>query len=197
MRIKFLVLSLVVATLAITCSTTTLAYLTDTDNSEVVFTVGNVQIANHTITSGTCEGMVKDDICTKTFSVENLGTVDAFTRVRVLIPETLLSENSPTLQITTANDEFIESPDSVYCNGISGDLCKEYVSTWTDVLTASTTATPRSLNFEYLLDLTTSTEGENTTGASINLANLGIKVYTEAIQAQGFQSASEAFTNFN
>lgn len=191
MRIKILVLSLVVASLAITCSTTTLAYFTDTDFSESVFTVGNVTITNTTNQSGVCTDMEKGDECVESFTVTNSGAVDTYVRVRVLVPTSLLSDSSPTLNIT-ANGEFVESDNNVT---YSETEYKEYVSTATTPLSANEVYNTSNITFEYTLDSTVTVEGEGTE-TSTNLADLGIKIYAEAIQAQGFTNASEAFNNF-
>ena len=191
MRIKILVLSLVVAALAITCSTTTLAYFTDTDSSESVFTIGNVTITNTTNKSGTCTDMEKGDECIESFTVTNSGAVDTYVRVRVLVPASLLSGSSPTLNIT-ANGEFVESANNVTYSEIE---YKEYVSTATTPLSANEIYNTSNINFEYILDSTVTVEGEGTE-TSTNLADFGIKIYAEAIQAQGFTNASEAFSNF-
>ena len=194
MRIKILVLSLVVATLAITCSTTTLAYFKDSYVIENTFAVGNVKVQNNTVTSGICGGMIKDDTCTKAISVTNTGSVDAFVRVRVLVPESLVSEN--TLAVSTANNAFVETPNTVNCNTAPETQCKEYVSTWNNILSGNTVTPESTISFTYNSLIKTGIEGENTEGAPISLAELGIKIYTEAIQAQGFANASDAFSNF-
>ncbi|MBQ3475986.1 hypothetical protein IJH26_00515 [Candidatus Saccharibacteria bacterium] len=196
MRIKILVLSLVATILTVTMSSTTMSYLIDMEVSDAVFTVGNVKVLSVSEHSGVCENMQKNDTCINSLAVKNTGVSDAYVRVRVLVPEDLLSEDSPTLEITTANDEFVESENSIYCNGTDGDLCKEYVSRWDDRLISDTTAAAREISFKYLLDASVSVEGEGNEGESINPAILGIKVYTEAIQAQGFMSAEDAFANF-
>ena len=67
---------------------------------------------------------------------------------------------------------------------------------WDDPLPAGSTTEDRSVTIEYLLDAEASVEGEGNEGVSVNPANLGIKIYTEAIQAQGFSSADDAFSNF-
>ena len=201
MRIKVLVLSLVTITLMVTMSKTTLSYFMDAEESEAIFTIGNVQIQNVAASSGVCDDMKKNDACTKTYSVENTGQSPAYVRVRVLIPEGLvttdpLSGDSPALSVTTANDEYVESANSVFCDGVSGGLCREYVAMWDDPLPAGSTTEDRSVTIEYLLDAEASVEGEGNEGVSVNPANLGIKIYTEAIQAQGFSSADDAFSNF-
>ena len=196
MRIKILVLSLVATILTITMSTTTMSYFIDSDQSEAMFTVGSVRIQNVFSESEVGEDMETNSKCTKSYAVRNTGSSLAYVRVRVLVPENLLSVGSPTLAIATANDEYVESLGSVFCNGVDGDLCREYVSTWDEPLAADTETSSRNITFTYLLVEEASTEGDGGEGGSINPANLGIKIYTEAIQAQGFANASEAFSNF-
>ena len=196
MRIKVLVLSLVTMTLMITLSKATLSYFIDVEESEAVFTVGNVIIRNNASSSGVCDNMQKDDECTKTYAVENIGASSAYVRIRVLVPEELLSGESPTFSITTANDDYIESTSSVPCNTVDESMCREYTARWVNPLQAGSTTENRSITFTYLADAETSVEGEGSEGGSINPANLGVKIYTEAIQARGFSSAVDAFSNF-
>ena len=191
MRIKILVLSLVVAALAITCSNTTIAFFTDSDNSINTFTVGNVAITNTMSQSGVCAEMQKDDECVESFTIENIGPVDAYVRIRVLVPTSLLSDSSPTLNIT-ANGEFVESINTITISEIEYN---EFVSTAENLLASGEVYNTSEISFEYILDSTATVEGEGTE-TSANPADLGIRIYAEAIQAQGFANATEAFNNF-
>lgn len=191
MRIKILVLSLVITTLIISLSSTSMAYFTDTAESNSIFTVGNVQITSQTNQSDICTNMQKDNTCTETYIVTNTGPVNAYVRVRILVPTSLLETNSSTIIITTANDEFAPSANEIT---IGEEKYKEYISTGTNALATTGTYTP-SLSFTYNLDSTATVEGSGT-GESANLADFGIKVITEAIQAQGFASHADAFNAF-
>lgn len=193
MRKKILVLSFVLATLSTIFAGTTLAYFIDATSTTETFTVGNVGVTNTTTSTGTCTSMALGDTCTKTFTATNSGSVTEYARVRVLVPDSLLTA---TLTVV-ADPGFSQSASSVYCNGNSGDTCTEYVYTWSDALDAgNTTSASPALSFTYNLSSIATAIGEGGTGTNDTPAILGVIIYTEAIQAQGFANATSAFGSF-
>ncbi len=223
MKGKVLVLSLVIAALSITCSTSSLAYLMDVDSSVTTFTTGQIEIRTLTASIGrgstvsdadiidsannystylnnNCTNMLGGSTCDKHVFIQNTGSTSAYVRVRVLIPERLISGESPLFTFNRSSSEFTETARTgIYCEGTSGELCTEYTFTRAAALPANTMTSQSAIDsFVYNVVATTSSTNENTTTASepIDLTDAGIRIYTEAIQAQGFASVTDAFNNF-
>lgn len=157
-----------------------------------------------TYVENNCTSMLGDDTCNKYIFVKNTGTTDAYVRVRILVPESLTSGSKPliTLNKNTASEsenEFEErSNQSVPCN--DNGLCTEYIFTREELLPAGSMTTYPAINGITLnVIANTGTEGENTSASSsppIDLTTAGIRIVTEAIQAQGFNDADDAFAHF-
>lgn len=227
MKGKTLVLSLVVASLAITPSTGTMAYLKDEQTTVASFTTGQVKIHTRTASipregntdaaiianaedyldgyfQANCTSMIGPNAtCNKFTYVENVGTVSAYVRVRVLIPNSLISVESPPITLNyTASTEYITvSSNNVPCSSYSSELCKEFKFTRKEPLPpGGLTINPVIDSITYNVISSTQTEGgenDEATSPNLDLSVSNIKVYTEAIQAQGFENASDAFVHYN
>lgn len=104
---KILALAMALSMVAILAVGATLAYFTDTDSADNVFTVGNVDITLHEVfpsesnqpvvmvpSVGSAQhGTLKNGI-TKEVTVSNVGTEEAYVRVHIAIP-TLLDDGDP------------------------------------------------------------------------------------------------------
>lgn len=221
MKGKILVLSSLVALLSIASSSTTLSYLTDTTESRATFTTGNVTVQTLTASvdrddanfaamanaetyttylQQNCQEMAQNDQCRMYTYIKNTGRSDAYVRIRMLIPERLLDDTSPSITINrTANTEYSMSTNSsVDCDNTGAELCRELIFTRTAKLSpGSMTSNSVIDSITSLVTPSTSAEGANATATSgLDLAST-IKIYTEAIQANGFSTAAQAFENFS
>lgn len=149
-----------------------------------------------------CTEMLTNDTCNKYTYVENTGTVDAYVRVRVLVPKSLISGESPTITLNknTASTEYTTvSYGDTPCEVGSSEMCEKYIFTRNQILhSGELTTNPVIESITYNAIASTQTEGvnEEATSQTLDLTNSPIKVYTEAIQAQGFATANLAFANF-
>ncbi len=153
-------------------------------------------------------GDLSTDTCAKNIFVENTGLTNAYIRVRILVPKEYVSGNSPAITLnTTATDEYIRNiPTEANANCTNpndSSTCAdyEYIFTRINPLSAQQmTTNPVLESIQYNITASTSQQGENpgeTISPTLDLTSTNIRVITEAIQAQGFSDAVEAFTNFN
>lgn len=105
---KILSLAMALSIVAIMAVGATLAYFTDTDSADNVFTVGNVDITLHEVfpsesnqpvvmvpSVGSAQNDTLKNGITKEVTVSNDGTEEAYVRVHIAIP-TLLDDGDPT-----------------------------------------------------------------------------------------------------
>lgn len=136
--------------------------------------------------------------CARYIFVQNTGTVPAYVRVKIQIPVDPYIDGVnvelgglKTYQTTQALNRCLSGTGS----------CYTYTVTSPTPLGAG-----EMLNSPFMQAMTYKNEDpaqataddSGTEGSSIgvNLSDTGIRVYTQAIQAQGFSSAEEAFSNF-
>lgn len=237
-----------VAILVLTAITgATLAYLTDTDKADNVFTVGNVRIElveqqrgeNGELEPfkdkkvlmpivGSAQGE-KDDYglptaknyVDKIVNVKNTGASDAYVRVIVAVPAALDNSTDAMSAIHwNVGNRF--SPEKEYVDGYTnpgyvdvewdfldkitiGEVTyNTYCFTYTKALTAGTTTECAAIVGFYLdknVDNYVNDEGKvvytlNGNDIDYDLTNgVTIPVFAQAVQAAGFDSAEEAFTN--
>lgn len=221
MKGKILVLSSVIASLAISSSTATLAYLTDTDYNIATFTTGQVRVQTYTVaddrsvnvsdadviqnaTAHLCDNLLSGDECERYIFVKNTGSVDAYTRVRILVPVSLETGDPRPITLlhnNTASEEYEQrSNPMVACGNDTTALCNEYIYTRREVLSANE-MTHHPVIGSMISNIVVGASSEGESGESTPVATVPpvseIKIYTEAVQAQGFTSAEDAFTNFN
>ena len=134
--------------------------------------------------------------------IQNTGLSDAYVRTRIVIPQSLtasIEEGSPpvTVNMTDSDEYLITSNIGIECGG---ELCDEYIFTRAEVLQAgqmTTNPTLHSIVYNEVASAGTELENTEVESPTFDMATSGIKVYTEAIQAQGFASYEDAFANFN
>lgn len=219
MKGKFLVLSLAAIALSIAGSSTTLSYFTDSDSSLANFTVGNISIETTTVKSN-CSEMYYGDECTESITIKNTGNVPAYVRIRVLIPWEILTSYDtngyPSLfgySFTTPDGTSIV-PANAYQQApkvtVDGIEYGQFTITYANQLSANVATEATVLTLKNYQNASATSDNVNdsecttvegscstmTTSVSVSLKDAGIIIYTQAIQAQGFSSATEAFNNF-
>ncbi len=210
------ILSLVlVAALALTAVGSTLAYFTDTESATNTFTVGSVDIQllesqyyTNVDTDKTWEDIEKDaetydeyleetgknlvpgKEVKKAIYVENTGKNDAYVRVRIQLPKDVASRVSYMM-----NSTYIENQKPDDKNEISmttktlEDNTLEATFTYLEPIAAGK-YTEHSPVWKFWLNKDLDNEDFN----GLNLGS--ITVYADAIQAEGFETAAEAFAAF-
>lgn len=148
-----------------------------------------------------CTAMLGNDECKKYTYVENIGQSDAYVRVRVLVPKSLISGEDPLITLLeTASTEYNKHSSEVACESDPSEQCVEYIYTRAEKLSAGEfTQHPVIDAIRYNVIATAQAEegaNEIATSPTLDLTTSNIKVYAEAIQAQGFNNASEAFAHF-
>lgn len=136
--------------------------------------------------------------CMRNIFVQNTGTVPVYVRVRVQIPRDAYLDDVDIELGGSKEYEVSESSGFVTCFADASKRCHEYVFTRLQPLAAGAmTTNPSMTAMTYSGIAQVSTEdGEEGSSEGVNLTNMGIKVYAQAIQAQGFSSATEAFSNY-
>ena len=146
-----------------------------------------------------------DSTCQKHIFIMNIGQNDAYVRVRILVPTNLVSGESPQITLNdvhtnTASAEeyyYYESPNAISCGD---NTCKEYIYTYKQALRAGKMthySAVDSITYNGIADVGAQGENQGATSQALDLTSSQIRVYTEAIQVQGFDNATQAFTNFN
>ncbi|MDU5106875.1 TasA family protein [Clostridium sp.] len=216
---KIATLSLVAALAATTIIGGTMAYFTDTDSEDNVFTTGNVDIelvenfeqnsklipATGSAQNGTLENGV-----TKEVSVKNVGTEDAYVRVHIAIPN-VLDNGDPTFDASNNVLHFNYATDSIgvgkwdwsnstgapyegnwnyYEKNIDGIDYNVYVVTYESKL-ATGVETPEKAMHQVYLDSKV-TNDDITKMKEVLGDEWEIKVVAEGTQAAGFDDAYEA-----
>ena len=244
-KILSICLAAVIAVMAITGAS--LAYLTDTDDADNVFEVGNVQIElveqqrnengeleafedNKTLMPivGSAQGEkdgyglpIAKNYVDKIVNVKNTGKSDAYVRVIVAVPAGL-DNSTDAMSVIHWNVGNRFSPTKAYTEGytnpgyediewdfveeitIDGVAYNTYCFTYTKALAAGKTTDCAAITGFYLdknVDNYVDDKGNvvyTLNGNDINYdLTKGVKVpvFAQAVQAAGFDSAEEAFTN--
>ncbi|MBQ3088137.1 MAG: hypothetical protein IJC36_00730 [Clostridia bacterium] len=247
MKKKILSICLVAVIAVMSIAGASLAYLTDTDDADNVFEVGNVQIElveQQRNENGELEAFEDDktlmpivgsaqgekdgyglptakNYVDKIVNVKNTGKSDAYVRVIVAVPAGL-DNSTDAMSVIHWNVGNRFSPDKQYVDGytnpgyadiewkfveeitIDGVAYNTYCFTYTEALTAGATTECAAITGFYLdknVDNYVNDEGKvvyTLNGKDINydLANgVTVPVFAQAVQAAGFDSAEEAFTN--
>lgn len=176
-----------------------LAYFTDNDAEDNVFTMGNVDIElneEFEQNSKLYPGEEKDAV-TKEVDVTNTGTEDAYVRVQIAVP-TALDKNEYIHLVK--NDDLWTWAEDTYQTNIDDLAYTVYVATYQNALvTDEQTAEPaitavymdKKVTNEILDDL--ETDGVITATGSDATRSLNIRVMAEGVQTAGFGSAAAAF----
>ena len=217
MKKKIVAFAMVFALAAVAVVGGSLAYFTDTDAKENTFTVGNVKIALIEQQNGDNElvGFENDkqlmpgaeNAVDKIVSVKNTGGNDAYIRVKITVPSDLAevihlvfedNYTSTWNEVTSETDNSRKVYTAVYKTKIaSGDstshlLSKVYLDERVDM------RLDENNNQEYFYTVTTE-EGDAviTEDVPVSLENIQVDVVAEAIQADGFDNAEDAFAAFD
>ena len=142
----------------------------------------------------------KPAVCNRYIYVQNTGTVAAYLRVKVQIP-TNDYFNDIGIEYGGSKEYEVTTPDfskPINC-ATGGGKCYEYIFTkYLPLQPGTMTANPSltAMTYSGVAETSTTDDGEEGSSSGANLSTNGIRVYTQAIQAQGFSSATEAFSNF-
>lgn len=176
-----------------------LAYFTDNDAKDNVFTMGNVDIRLDEVfeqNSKLYPGEEKDAV-TKEVDVTNTGSEDAYVRVQIAVP-TALDENEYIHLVK--NKEKWDWENSTYQTAIDGLDYNVYVATYKAVLktneqTAEPAITAVYMDKKVTNEILNELEAANVITASESDAarSLNIRVMAEGVQKAGFDTAAEAF----
>ena len=212
MKGKILVLSLIAIAFCIMPTQSTLSYLTDSEMEDVSYTIGTIKIRARTVRNN-CENIPYQSTCIESVSFRNIGDTDAYVRSEIWIP-------ADRLQLNDASEPLLYSlelePSSEFTAGEPETVTKDdteyivYRFARSDVLesNASSGSVKIKLTNHQIASLTSGDlNAEECTGANsscvttsditASLKDAGVKVYTQAIQAQGFSSAVEAFNKLD
>lgn len=219
MKKRIVTLALVVALVAI-AAVGTLAYFTDTDKADNVFTTGNVKIdlienyeQNSKLipsTGSAQQGTLKNGI-TKEVTVKNVGTEKAYVRVHIAIPSILdngaetfdagknvLHFNYPKDSIgegkwdwsDSATDNKYEGSWNYYETEINDIKYNVYVVTYGTALEADQVTAEKAMHQVYLDTRVTSDDYAKLIEALGE--NWHMYVVAEGTQADGFENAYDA-----
>lgn len=226
MKKKVLSLCLVLVLVAIAITGATLAYFTDADEAVNIFSVGSVEIelieSNfHPVVDDKTEEEIKEDAKTYDTSVENIlpgewvrkapyvinnGKNDAYVRIRMVVDkffnEHMVHTETTTAQedgsiITTINwyDEdgnFVDSSNTY--KDVEDYATIEYIYTYTEALApGEMTYWPPFWRYKIADELTQDVFADYIE----NSTEIVIAVYANAIQAETFENAIEAFAAFD
>ena len=212
MKRKILASSLAVALFSLVTSPPTLSYLTDDDAVTNNFTAGNITVETRAETSN-CTAIETDETCTEAVSVANTGISPAYVKVEVWVPSEILSLDLTTLEPLYYSLSLVESSDFSAATPTSETKdsvdYSVYRFTRSEILPSGSQTGVITLNLTNRQVASTTSGNVNeeectesgetctaTNQSTASLVNAGIEVYTKAIQAQGFESASEAFANY-
>ena len=216
MKKKILALCLVVV-LAVTAVTgATLAYFTDTDEAENVFTTGNVDITLDEVFDPEDAKLLPGIDVTKEVDVTNVGSENAFVRVHIAFPAILDSGSEDQPQFAAYNNtlhwnftraSFAEglwswnaSKDgdnypgnggawNCYQETVDGVLYNVYVATYE---TALATGEQTADNAIYKVYLDAAVTNEMMEGIIEELGEIKVLVVAEGAQEAGFDNAYDA-----
>lgn len=220
MKKKIVTCSLVVALLVIGVIGASLAYFTDTDSKDNVFTTGNVDISlkenfeqNSKLlpaTGSAQAGTLKNGVTKEIQITNNTGSEDAYVRVHIAIPN-ILDNGDPSFDAGKNVLHFNYPEDSIgegkwdwskttgtpfeedwnyYETTIDNIKYNVYVVTYGTALKAGETTAEKAMHQVYLDSKVTSADVEKINDALKD--GIKIKVVAEGTQAAGFDNAYEA-----
>lgn len=177
-----------------------LAYFTDTDSKENVFTVGDVDIRldEEFIPDSKLYPGEEKDAVKKEVDVTNTGSEDAFVRVHIAVPAEL--DNNGYLHLVKGGDEWSWA-DQAYTSTIGNLNYNVYVATYPEGLAPEDTTVSDAITGVYMDAKVTNeiieelkNKGIILTGSGSDTAKrLNIQVMAEGVQTAGFESADAAF----
>lgn len=137
--------------------------------------------------------------CPRYVFVQNTGSVPAYVRIIVQIPVNAWFSDVGIEYNGTKIYNMTDAKVGVKC--LSGEgYCTEYTFTKITPLEPGAMVGDHSMAaMTYsgsIAQATADDSGTEGSSVGVDLSNTGIRVYTQAIQAQGFSSAEEAFSNF-
>lgn len=176
-----------------------LAYFTDTDAKDNVFTMGNVDIElneEFEQNSKLYPGEEKDAV-TKKVDVTNIGSEDAYVRVHIAVPAELDSNGYIHLVKNTGKWTWAEGTYTTVVDELSYNV---YVATYQDKRAAGEKTAEPAITSVYMDKKVTNEildqlveEGVITASDSSTARSLNIRVMAEGVQTAGFGSAADAF----
>ncbi len=137
--------------------------------------------------------------CARYIFVQNTGTVPAYVRVKIQIP---ISPFYAGMHVELGGLKAYQTAERAGVACISGgDYCYEYTATSPTPLGAGEMLSSpfmQAMTYENsgAAQATADDSGSEGSSVGVDLSDTGIRVYAQAIQAQGFSSAEEAFSNF-
>ena len=197
-RIRITVVSLIAIAICVLSSGATLSYFTDSVATTNNFTVGNAStsLAIYNDVAGGSEHLFNASSYTLTNNLDipyylqatNNGNIPVYQRFRVVIPKDLASV--VTLNVPT-NDNYTVT----YDPSVNDTYAEYYIVSNTMLAVGNTTAEwpTTSIHIGNLsgVDNSLFTCANNNANSCV----LGISVYSDAIQAAGFTSATQALAN--
>lgn len=214
MKKKLIALTVIAALLVVGIAGASLAYFTDTDEANNVFTVGNVQIDLVEEFDSENAILLPGDENTNTVNkdawVDNTGANDAWVRIKVYVPAALsaqilhidLAADADVLwnaALAEENAVAVSDTDSPYFG------CVEYTYYYNEILAAGET-TQQLLDQVYLdsaVDVDVDEDGSYVWSFDEEIIDypledgVSIIVIAEAIQADGFTTWADAFAAFD
>lgn len=176
-----------------------LAYFTDADSNENVFTVGDVDIRldeEFVPDSKLYPGEEKDAV-EKNVDVTNTGSENAFVRVHIAVPAAL--DENGYLHLVKGGDEWSWAEDT-YTTTIGNLSYHVYVATYPEGLAPEGTTASKAITGVYMDAKVTNeiiddlkANGVITENGSDTAKRLNIQVMAEGVQTAGFESADAAF----
>ncbi len=176
-----------------------LAYFTDNDAKDNVFTMGNVDIQLDEIFEQNAKLYPGDDSLAveKKVDVTNIGSEAAYVRVHIAVPSEL--DNNEYIHLIK-NDNKWKWEESTYETTIDELDYNVYVATYKDVLVTKAQTDEPAITSVYMDKKVTNeilNELEDakviTASESDSVRSLNIKVMAEGVQTAGFGSAADAF----
>lgn len=204
MKKKLIVLTLVTILAILAFGSATIAYFTDTATAIAnTFTVGSVKIELNQNTLVGFENVVPGRKVELHPTVENVGKSAAYVRIRVLIPENLfnvLSKES-SWNATALADGTVTSNAATYYQDHANTLSNDFIVTRNEkqyysfdfTYTASLGATETTVSCWDYICISTSADNADLSG----ITTFDVLVEADAIQAEGFDSAADAFAAFD
>lgn len=197
---KILTAAMALSIISILAVGGSLAYFTDSDEKQNVFTTGDVDIAlNETFEQGSklVPGGENMNVIPKVVEVENTGTESAYVRTHIAVPKAideyikLVPEKATESNVTYWNWE-----ENVYDTTIDGKEYTVHVVTYNPALDSGKTTESPAMTELYMLGTVTNEiiASLKEAGAIGTDNTLDIKVMAEAVQTAGFDSPSIAFT---
>lgn len=197
---KILSAALALSVTAILAVGGSLAYFTDNDGADNVFTLGDVEIRldeEFEQNSKLYPGEEKDAV-TKEVDVTNTGSEDAYVRVHIAVPSAL--DDNEYIHLIR-NENLWTWDEETYTTNIDDLSYNVYVATYQDSLTEGEQTAEPAITQVYMDKKVTNeildqleADGVIVASESDASRSLNIKVMAEGVQTAGFENADTAFT---